>query len=53
MRERIINGYSYSGKERKGCKKCGEVNPFFKNECKVCNYKFPKTYTFNYSLWIL
>lgn len=38
-----MTDYSYSGKERKVCKKCGEVNPFFRNECSKCRFKFPKT----------
>jgi hypothetical protein len=42
-RSKVTTGYTYSGKDKKICKKCGEVNPFFKNECKICNYKFPKT----------
>jgi len=39
----IIDNYSYSGKEKKACKQCGEYSPFFKNECSHCKYKFPKT----------
>jgi hypothetical protein len=33
LKQRILKEYSFSGKERKVCKKCGEVNSFFKNEC--------------------
>ena len=43
LKQRISNEYTFSGRERKVCKKCSEVNPFFKNECQKCNFKFPKT----------
>jgi len=39
----MLYDYCYSGREKKICKKCGEANSFFKNECFKCKFKFPKT----------
>ena len=43
LKQRSLTEYTYSGRERKSCKKCGEINPFFRNECSKCKFKFPKT----------
>ncbi len=43
MKGKNLDKYQYTGKEKKVCKQCAEINPFFKNECVKCNYKFPKT----------
>jgi len=39
----VVSNCFFSGKERKQCKKCFRVYPFFKTECSKCAYKFPKT----------
>jgi len=43
LQQKMMHDYCYSGREKKVCKKCGESNPFFKNECSQCKFKFPKT----------
>ena len=32
----------FKGKEKQTCKNCNEINPFFRNNCKLCNMKFAK-----------
>ena len=39
--ESITVSYTYEGKEKKICKKCGEVNLNNAPECRNCKYKFP------------
>jgi ribosomal protein L40E len=33
--------FSQEGREKKVCKKCGEMNATTSAECKICKYKFP------------
>lgn len=39
--EDIAVAYTQEGKEKKICKKCGEVNQVISAECKNCKFKFP------------
>ena len=35
--------YPLTTKEKKVCKKCNNINPFFKVDCDKCGFKFAKT----------
>jgi hypothetical protein len=56
LRQKNINvndvavSYTQEGKEKKSCKKCGEVNVYNANECKSCKYKFPLVNYFDINL---
>lgn len=41
LTESVAVSYTNDGKEKKICKKCGEVNTRSAAECKDCKYKFP------------
>jgi hypothetical protein len=41
VNDNITMSYSQEGKEKKTCKKCGEVNNLIALDCKNCKTKFP------------
>jgi len=45
--ETVTTSYTNDGKEKKICKKCGEVNSPMANICKACKFKFPLSFVFD------
>ena len=41
INESVPISYSVEGKEKKICKKCGEINTRAASECRDCKHKFP------------
>jgi RNA polymerase subunit RPABC4/transcription elongation factor Spt4 len=56
LRQKNINvndmavSYTQDGKEKKSCKKCGEINTHSSNECRSCKFKFPLVNYFDLNL---
>jgi len=48
--ENATVSYTNDGREKKICKKCGEVNSPLSNICKVCKTKFPLSFVFDNSV---
>jgi hypothetical protein len=48
--EEVAVSYSQEGKEKKICKKCGEVNHSSVLECRACKFKFPAVTYFDLNM---
>jgi hypothetical protein len=42
--ENVSVACTQEGKEKKICKKCGEVNNAIALDCRICKFKFPSLY---------